>query len=246
MHLWSNTLTVTLDFLVISRFAFGQVNRSAWKCKTDSFQGYGSHGEKHDCAKAIDSNDTTFWHSEWYPDAAPLPHNLTIYLGKKYNITRVTYLPRQDGSRIGNIGDWKIALSVNNVDWNRFFGSWPDDQQLKTFDFPDPIPARWLTIAAYTEAGNGINRTSAAEFNVFATMLPNRTAAAPQEPTSSKAAQPSEKPDSKDKNPLGTVGTVFTVLGGLAALGTLIWSIVKYCFGNRPSGRTEHVNQPLD
>lgn len=226
---------VILSIFSVHRFASGQLDRSAWHCKTDSFQGYGSHGEKHDCAKAIDGNDTTFWHSEWYPDAAPLPHNFTIDMGEEYNLTRLTYPPRQVGSKIGNIGVWKIALGVDKKDPARFFGSWADDQQLKIFEFPKPIPARWLVVAAYTEAGDRINRSSATEFNIFDKMQAISTMPSP-EPVSNQSAQSAKESDSGDKNPLGTVGTVFTVLGGLAALGTLIWRIMRFFLGKRPNG----------
>ncbi|KAI4239885.1 MAG: hypothetical protein L6R40_005437 [Gallowayella cf. fulva] len=230
MHEQSYIQAVTLFVLAALQSCYGQIDRSAYTCQADSFQAYGSHGERYDCAKAIDGNDTTFWHSEWYPHSVPLPHTFTIDMGKVYNITSMSYLPRQDGLKIGNIGRWKIALSADHEDWHhRFFGTWLDDDQLKTFAFPKPILARWLMLVAYTEAGDRNNRTGAAEITIFDT-APSVLSAKPAPNTST---QPSHKQDSKDENPLGAVGTAFTVLGGLAAVGTLIWSVMRFCVWGR-------------
>jgi len=46
---------------------------------------------------SFDGNPATFWHTQWCPLVAPLPHEIEINLGASYNISGFTYLPRQDG-----------------------------------------------------------------------------------------------------------------------------------------------------
>lgn len=59
---------------------------------------------------AIDGNTTTFWHTEYYPLLAPLPHNATIDMQTASLVGSITYLPRQDGNLNGNIGEHVIQL----------------------------------------------------------------------------------------------------------------------------------------
>ena len=59
---------------------------------------------------AIDGNTSTFWHTEWTPVLAPLPHNATIDMKTASLVGSITYLPRQDGSSNGNIGEHVIQL----------------------------------------------------------------------------------------------------------------------------------------
>jgi len=63
------------------------IDRTAWTATCDSFQpGY-------ECQNAIDADPNTFWHTEYDPVNAPLPHTITIDMKTIYYVNGVTYLP---------------------------------------------------------------------------------------------------------------------------------------------------------
>src|SRR5438477_1819400 len=47
---------------------------------------------------AFDGDPATFWHSEWFTTASPLPHEIQIDLGDVYSVAGFRHLPRQDGA----------------------------------------------------------------------------------------------------------------------------------------------------
>src|SRR5262249_47018808 len=51
-------------------------------------------------ANAIDNNPATFWHTHWSgPEEPPRPpHTIVLDLGRVYQVSALTYLPRQDRS----------------------------------------------------------------------------------------------------------------------------------------------------
>ncbi|KAL8949692.1 MAG: hypothetical protein Q9222_004221 [Ikaeria aurantiellina] len=211
--------------------------------EASSYQSYGPHNESHDCTKALDNNATSFWLTKYYPAPDPLPHNYNIDMQTLLNITSLSYLPRQDNSNIGNILQWKIALSADNQDWRRFFGTWSSDPALKTFDFGEQVEARWVILTAYTSAGSPGNRTNAAEIRVYDTNDSAARKTMDADPAAATATRTAGQVDGKgkdeDTNPLGKVGTAFTVLGGLAALGTLVWSVLRFCVKWKGTGKAQ-------
>ena len=80
------------------------VDRSVWSVVCDSFQ------PGNECANAIDGNANTFWHTEWDPVNAPLPHSITIDMKESFLVGNITIEPRQDGNSNGHIGQHIIAL----------------------------------------------------------------------------------------------------------------------------------------
>jgi hypothetical protein len=63
------------------------IDRTAWTVTCDSFQpGY-------ECRNAIDGDENTFWHTQYDPTNAPLPHTFTIDMKTTYYVNGVTYLP---------------------------------------------------------------------------------------------------------------------------------------------------------
>jgi len=52
----------------------------------------------------LDGNATTIWHSRYAGTPVPLPHSITIDMGDTQSITGLSYLPRSDGLKNGNIG----------------------------------------------------------------------------------------------------------------------------------------------
>ena len=76
---------------------------------------------------AFDGNVNTFWHTQWSPSAPPPPHDIQIDLGQTYAIDGFRYLPRQDGSPNGRIGQYQFYVSMDGVNWaiRWLQGVWP-------------------------------------------------------------------------------------------------------------------------
>ena len=139
------------------------ISQEGWTVTVDSFQP-GNEGPL-----AIDGNPDTFWHTEWTPVQAPLPHTITIDMKQVYNVDGFTYLPRQDGNFNGNIGQHQIFTSVDGITFTMVaFGTFYDDATLKTSSW-EPLQAQYVRIVALSEAGNRGPWTSAAEINVYQT-----------------------------------------------------------------------------
>jgi hypothetical protein len=99
-------------------------------------------------ANAIDGDPETFWHTQWQPSVAPMPHELVIDLGGEVNLTGITYLPRQDMSN-GRIGQAEVLADGKPV--ASFNGR--NDGNLQTVRFKAPVRARQLTLRITSEVG---------------------------------------------------------------------------------------------
>ncbi|KAL8866285.1 MAG: hypothetical protein Q9198_008956, partial [Flavoplaca austrocitrina] len=185
-----------------------------WTCDVDSWEpGDGGH----DCSKAFDRDDTTYWHTEYVQGSisARLPHRFDIDLGRIYNVRAITYLPRQDDSRNGVIGQYRISLNLNEPqpvrsDTGAFTteGTWSDDQERKTVNLASPVRARYFRLRALTEAGDRGDWTSAAQIDIYEDDDPDQSdstssstiTATPQTP----AASSSTSVVSASSTPTGT------------------------------------------
>ena len=119
-------------------------------------------------SNAIDGNPATFWHSEYSPDAVPLPHSITINTHALHYVSGLTYLPRQDGVSNGNIGRYSISVSRDGKTWGApvATGTWADDSTVKTAVFRGVL-ARYVRLTALTEAGSRGPYTSIAELTLL-------------------------------------------------------------------------------
>ena len=99
--------------LAIVHCTNAQIDRTSWTVTADSFQ----TGTGNEPIKAIDADRASIFHTQWMPVNVPLPHNLTIDMKASYNINAVSYLPRQDGTLNGNIGQHEIRLSADGTTW---------------------------------------------------------------------------------------------------------------------------------
>ena len=135
--------------------------RNGWTATADSVQ------DVNVPSTVLDGNTATMWHTEWTPVNAPLPHTITIDMNGINVLDGITYLPRQDGSSNGNIGEHQVYISVDGSTFTLVaYGTWLDDNTEKSSDF-EPIPARYIRIVALTEAGNRGPWSSAAEINAY-------------------------------------------------------------------------------
>src|ERR1700722_13820809 len=119
----------------------------------------------HPASSAIDGNSATIWNSK---NGVRLPHSITINLHKTTHVSGLTYLPRQDGSANGDIGQYKVTVSTNGRKWSApvATGTWADDQTLKTAVFGG-VSAHYVRLTALTEAGNRGPWTTAAEIGLL-------------------------------------------------------------------------------
>ena len=117
---------------------------------------------------AIDGNNATFWHSQYSPSVLPLPHSITIDMHATNYVSGLTYLPRQDQSANGTIGQYSISISSDGKTWNApvATGTWADDRTKKTAIFSS-VAGRYVRLTALTEAGLRGPYSSAAEIGLL-------------------------------------------------------------------------------
>jgi hypothetical protein len=124
-------------------------------------------GEDGAAENAFDGDVNTFWHTEWYfKDPLP-PHEIQIDLGQSYNIDGFRYLPRQDGTKNGNIGQYEFYVSTDRCNWGDpvATGVFGNDSTEKEVSFA-PKTGEFIRLRALTEV-NGNPWTSMAEINIL-------------------------------------------------------------------------------
>ena len=143
--------------------AMSQLSRTGWTVTADSYQ------VGNEVSNVLDGNSSTFWHSQYSP-SVPLPHYILLDMKQTYNVSGTSYLPRQDGNSNGNIGQHKIELSLDGVNWGSpaAIGAYLDDNSVKVTSFVTR-QAQYVRITATTEAGNRGPWTSMAELNIYGT-----------------------------------------------------------------------------
>ncbi len=135
---------------------------AGWTVTTDSQETAKENGV---AGNVLDGSTATIWHSAWSTTpAAPLPHTLTIDMHTTNAVSWLTYLPRQDGNRNGNIGQYRIDVSNDGTAYTGpvATGTFADDATLKTVTF-GTVLTRYVRLTALTDAGNRGPWSSAAE-----------------------------------------------------------------------------------
>ncbi|MCJ1276865.1 hypothetical protein MMC21_004672 [Puttea exsequens] len=171
-HLNTEGIT-TLDGIALDAIPEGRsaeavmsaaITPASWTATADSFQAGNPP------SNVLDGNTNTFWHSEYSPVNAALPHRLTIDMKQSYLINSVAYIPRQDGQSNGNVGQHQIQTSQDGVNFGTpvAFGTYQDSSSTKTTIF-EATNARYVRFTALTEAGNRGPFTSCSSFNIFQT-----------------------------------------------------------------------------
>ncbi|WP_144525333.1 M60 family metallopeptidase [Bacillus sp. DE0042] len=113
-------------------------------------------------SKAIDGKTDTFWHSSWTPNQ--YPYNLTLEFDKNQTISKVDYLPRQDGSENGRILVYNIYTSIDGIKYDKVSsGTWGNNSDKKTATFT-PVTAKYVKMEV-TNGQNGF--ASAAEVDIW-------------------------------------------------------------------------------
>jgi PKD repeat protein len=112
---------------------------------------------------AFDGNSGTFWHTQYSPAATPYPHEIQIDMNASYAISKIKYLPRQDGSTNGRVSNYEIYISGSTSNWGTAVatGSMVNDATEKTISFTETT-GRYIRFRALSEV-NGNPWASAAE-----------------------------------------------------------------------------------
>lgn len=143
------------------------ITPDAWTATADSFQpGYPP-------SNVLDGNVNSYWHTPFGPNGNALPHTLTIDMKQSYLINSVAYIPRQDGSSNGNVGQHTVTLSNDGINFGApvLKGTYQDSASTKTSIF-EATNARYVRFTALTEAGGRGPWTSVASFSIFQTAQP--------------------------------------------------------------------------
>ena len=141
---------------------------------------------------AFDGNPDTFWHTRWRSGATPPPHEIQIDLGKPCSLHGFRYLPRQDGFKVGNIGQYEFYTSLDGTNWGEpvATGTFANNTSEKEVLFATTT-ARYVRLRSLAEA-NGDMHTAVAELDLLGTAVPNHApvAASQSAETSEETALP--------------------------------------------------------
>ncbi|MFF5970341.1 TIM-barrel domain-containing protein [Streptomyces sp. NPDC012769] len=147
------------------------IPKTGWKVvRADSEETTAENGA---AANAIDGDPATRWHTAYSGTTAPLPHEIQIDLGARYDIDGVRYLPRQDGGVNGRVGAYEVYVSDTTSDWGSPVGTgtFADTAAEKTVATAAKR-GRYLKLRALTEAGGRGPWTSAAEISALGRAVP--------------------------------------------------------------------------
>jgi hypothetical protein len=116
---------------------------------------------------AIDGNCATFWHTEYSPSRVYPPQSITLSLGGSYDVSGLTYIPRQDGNSNGDITGYNAYVSTDGQTFTKVAsGTWPSGASAQSATWA-ATPARYLRLEA-TSGHNGF--VNADEINVAYTV----------------------------------------------------------------------------
>ncbi|MET9956082.1 TIM-barrel domain-containing protein, partial [Streptomyces sp. NPDC006339] len=147
------------------------IPKTDWKVvRADSEETSAENGA---AANAIDGDPATRWHTAYSGTTAPLPHEIQIDLGARYDVDGLRYLPRQDGGVNGRIGGYEVYVSETTGDWGSpvATGTFADTATEKTVATAAKR-GRYLKLRALTEAGGRGPWTSAAEISALGRTVP--------------------------------------------------------------------------
>lgn len=115
---------------------------------------------------AIDGDISTFWHSRWSSNPAPMPHELVFNLGDKYNVNSVGWLHRQNNNN-GNTKTAEIYLSEDGTNWGTASTLNLDNgTALQKIGLSNPDVAQYVKVVIVNNHPN-TNNSSLAEISFY-------------------------------------------------------------------------------
>ncbi|NUP47046.1 MAG: phospholipase C, phosphocholine-specific [Catenulispora sp.] len=143
------------------------LDRTGWTVKYCDSQE--TVGESAPATNVLDGDTTTIWHTQWYnvTPNPPCPHEVQLDMKTSHAVSGFTYLPRQDGSNHGWVGQYEFSVSADGTNWGTAVatGTFAASNALKTVNFA-AATGRYVRFRALTEV-NGNPWTSCAELNVI-------------------------------------------------------------------------------
>jgi len=120
---------------------------------------------------AFDGLSSTIWHSKYTGGTTPLPHEIQIDMGATYNLTEMSYLPRQDNNDNGVVGQYEFYASTDSSNWGTSVktGTFAADHTEKVVTFASKA-ARYIRFRALSEI-QGKQFTGVAELSVVGTPM---------------------------------------------------------------------------
>jgi len=132
-------------------------------------------------ANVIDRNNATAWVTQWVNASPAQGHWVDLDLGAVYNLTGLSYLPRQDACANGNVRRFQGYVSLDAITWGPVVadgsfdygtspldcsGTGPNRYRQQNVGFREPKPGRFVRFLSTLEVNFG-PWTSAAEIDVF-------------------------------------------------------------------------------
>lgn len=71
----------------------------------------------------VDGNPSTYWHSAWSSNTAPLPHWIQVNFEEPTEMGAITYWFRNPGSDSGRPTQWGLETSADGTTWERVWTS---------------------------------------------------------------------------------------------------------------------------
>lgn len=149
------------------------ISQKEWSLKyADSENLIGENGAAED---AFDGNTKTYWRTEHLNgNGSPQSHEIQIDLGTHYDINGFRYLPCQDGSSDGRIGQYEFYVSNNGTNWGTAVaaGTFENDAMEKEVLF-SKTTGQFVRLKTLTEV-NGNSWISMAEINLLGNISGNQ------------------------------------------------------------------------
>ncbi|MFW6162814.1 MAG: discoidin domain-containing protein, partial [Planctomycetota bacterium] len=119
-------------------------------------------------ARAMDGNRSTMWHTRWQSGETKHPHQITVDLGRPYEIEGIAYLPRT-GAGNGTIKGYEIYVGDDPRKLGKPVakGTLPKRDSETTLAFPAKAKGRYVRVKALSEVA-GRPWTSIAELRILA------------------------------------------------------------------------------
>ncbi len=140
--------------------SFG-LSKSGWKVVAQAIK-------NGNAKSAIDEDPKTFWHTHPMSGELAPPQSFTVDMGKEYNVSGFSYLPRQDGTRHGMTSRYIFEVSMNGKNFKKVaegeFGNLRANPIEQTINF-DAQKARYFRFTGTATLEK--NHVSAAEIGIF-------------------------------------------------------------------------------
>ena len=140
-----------------------EIPKAGWSVLDYDYQ----KSDDRSASKAIDGDVGTFWQTLWNTSYT-YPHFIEIDMGETYMAHKFIYLPRQDGKITGNIGDYKLYMSLDKDDWGEpvKIGTFSESSSPKTVVLDSPVEARYFRFLAESEVNDAKVWCAVAELSV--------------------------------------------------------------------------------